>query len=134
MVTDFRTLHHADSIREAADLLLATSQQDFPVLAGEQVTGLLRRHALLRAMAAEGPEAYVAGAMEREFARLRPDMELSEAAPSLAGGSSCALVFDGDRLVGMLTGENLAEFLLLRQIRQAREAAGSQDPNVHTKS
>jgi Zn-dependent protease/CBS domain-containing protein len=120
MVTDFRTLSHGDTIREAAELLLATSQQDFPVLAGETVVGLLPRTALLRAMAGEGPESYVAGAMEREFVRLTPDMDLSEATPLLAQSGSCALVFEEGRLAGMLTAENLSEFLVLRQIRAAR--------------
>jgi Zn-dependent protease/predicted transcriptional regulator len=134
MVTDFRTLNHGDSIRDAAELLLATSQQDFPVLAGTQVTGLLSRNALLRAMAGEGPDSYVAGAMDRDFPKLDPGMELSEAAPRLAAGSSCALVFEGERLAGLLTGENLAEFIVLRQIRQSRVAASNRDTNVHLQS
>ena len=106
-----------DTIRDAASLLLATSQQDFPVLAGEQVAGLLLRTALMRAMASEGPDGYVAGAMERDFARLAAEQSLEEAAPLVKDG--CALVFDGDRLAGMLTAENLSEFMVLRQIRLA---------------
>lgn len=124
MITDFRTLSHGDTIRQAADLLLATSQQDFPVLAGERVMGLLPRTALLRAMASEGPEAYVAGAMEREFIRLSPDEDLTQASPKLSG-VSCALVFEEDRLVGLLTAENLSEFLVLQQIEAARRRAGN---------
>jgi Zn-dependent protease len=125
MITDFRTLKHGDTIRDAAELLLATSQQDFPVLTGSSVVGLLNRTSLLRAMAAEGPEAYVAGAMDREFVRVTPEMELSAAVPLLTGGnSSCALVFEEDALIGMLTAENLSEFLMLREIRQARRNAG----------
>lgn len=119
MITDFRTLAHGATIREAADLLLSTSQQDFPVVAGSSVVGLLSRTALMKAMAGEGPEAYVAGAMEREFPRLSPDADLGSAAAQLAAGS-CALVLEGDQLVGMLTAENLSEFLVLRQIRKSR--------------
>ena len=115
MITDYRTLNHGDTIRDAASLLLATSQQDFPVLAGEQVAGLLHRTALMRAMASDGPDGYVAGAMERDFARLAAEQSLEEAAPLVKDG--CALVFDGDRLAGMLTSENLSEFMVLRQIR-----------------
>ena len=32
MISDFRTLNHGDEIRDAANLLLSTSQQDFPVM------------------------------------------------------------------------------------------------------
>ncbi len=120
MITDYRTLNHGDTLREAAALLLATSQQDFPVLSGEQVTGLLSRSALLAAMAEEGPDAFVAGAMERNFARVTPGMDLSEAAPVMAAAGNCALVFHEERLAGMLTAENLSEFLILRKIRAER--------------
>ena len=67
MVTDFRTLSHGSTIRDAANLLLASSQQDFPVVHGDQVVGLLGRNALLRGMALEGPDSYIAAHMEREF-------------------------------------------------------------------
>jgi Zn-dependent protease/CBS domain-containing protein len=120
MITDLRTLHHGDTMRDAAQLLLSTSQQDFPVLTGERVTGLLTRAALLRSMASEGPDAYVAGAMDRNFISLSAEMDLTDAAPLLGPGGACALVMEEDRLLGMLTTENLSEFLILRQIGQAR--------------
>ena len=121
MITDFRTLNHGNTIREAAQMLLSTSQQDFPVVAGSTVSGLLSRTGLMRAMASEGPEAYVAGAMERDFERVTPETDLADAVPKMAGRGSCLLVFDGEQLVGLLTAENLSEFLVLREIRQARE-------------
>jgi len=135
MITDFRTLRHGDTIRDAAGLLLATSQQDFPVLAGESVVGLLNRTALLRAMAADGPDSFVAGAMERDFLRLEPDLQLAEAAPQMSALQTCALVFDGEKLAGLLTAENLSEFLMLRQIRKANEPpaeAGAGGPDARS--
>jgi Zn-dependent protease len=120
MITDFRTLPHGSTIREAGDLLLATSQQDFPVVHGDEVVGLLTRSALMRAMLREGPDSYVAGAMDRNFVRLPPDMDLAAALPQLSAAGTCALVMDGDRLLGMLTAENLYEFTLLRQVSLAQ--------------
>lgn len=127
MITEFRTLAHADTVREAGDLLLSTSQQDFPVMHGDQIVGLLTRGRLMRAMMSAGPGAYVAGAMDRDFPRLAPDQDLSEVAPVLATGGSCALVMEGDRLLGMMTSENLSEFLMLREIsqRHGRDGGGS---------
>lgn len=126
VITDFQTLSHGDSIRDAGNLLLATSQHDFPVMHGDQVMGLLSRDALLRAMLTGGPDSYVAGAMTREFMKVSPEQELSEVAPQLAAAGGCALVMHGDRLVGMLTSENLSEFILLRQagLARAKEQAG----------
>jgi Zn-dependent protease/CBS domain-containing protein len=118
MVTDFRTLHHGDTIRDAGNLLLATSQHDFPVMHGDDVIGLLSRSALVRTVLTEGANAYVSTAMERDFPRVSPETPLTEAmalAMSTPGG--CALVMDDqDRLHGMLTTENVSEFLLLRQV------------------
>ncbi|MEO8028219.1 MAG: site-2 protease family protein, partial [Bryobacteraceae bacterium] len=57
MVTQFSVLSHGHTIRDAANLLLSTSQQDFPVVHSDQVVGLLGRNLLLRSLATEGPDA-----------------------------------------------------------------------------
>jgi Zn-dependent protease len=116
MITDFRTLPHGSTMREAADLLLSTSQQDFPVMHGDQVIGLLDRTAFVRGVAMEGGEAFVSAAMNRDFVRLDPEMDLAQALPALADAGHCALVMEGDTLVGLLTPENISEFLLLRKL------------------
>jgi Zn-dependent protease/CBS domain-containing protein len=128
MVTEFRTLSHGHTIRDAANLLLSTTQQDFPVVHGEQVLGILSRNGLLRAMANSGPEAYVAGVMDRKYVQVSPDMDLAEALPMMAQAGSCALVMEDGRLVGLLTSENLTEFLLLRRVGLKTEALKQQEP------
>jgi len=71
-------------MREAADLLLATSQTGFSCDAREQVMGCWAGNLLLRGTGRERrPEAYVAGVMDREFPRVQPDMALSEAVSSV---------------------------------------------------
>jgi Zn-dependent protease len=114
MITDFRTISHGSTLRDAADLLLASSQQDFPVTSGDQVLGLLTRNDLLRGMASEGAEAYVAGSMKRNYVHVAPESELAEAVP-LLGENACVLVMEEDRLLGLLTRENVAEYLMLRR-------------------
>ena len=54
--------------------------------------------------------------MNREFLRLRPDSDLVEALPSIAAAGACGLVMDENQLLGLLTSENLTEFLVLRRI------------------
>ena len=115
MITEFHTLEHHSTIRDAANLLLSTSQQDFPVVHGTQVVGLLGRKPLIRAIASEGPDAYVAGAMDRDFLALEPNADLAEVLPLMAQAGRCALVMDGGHLAGLLTTDNLSEFLLLRR-------------------
>ena len=125
MITDFRALQHGDTIRDAGNMLLATSQHDFPVMHGDAVVGLLSRSALVKAMLTEGPEGYVAGAMDRNFARLSPEQPLQEVLPLVSAPGACALVLDPEgKLVGLLTSENVSEFLLLRQVSIAQARQG----------
>jgi len=124
MITEFRTLPHGATIRDAGDLLLATTQHDFPVMHGDRVIGLLGRSALVRAMMSEGPEAYVSAAMDRNPPRVSVNADLTAAFERLAAAGACALVMDeDDRLVGILTAENVSEFLLLRQASLAQARA-----------
>jgi Zn-dependent protease/predicted transcriptional regulator len=116
MLSEVHTLSQGATYREAADLLLATSQQDFPVVLGDEVYGLLSRDALLRGLASEGPDSYIASGMAREFLRVHPDDDLREMLQQMQEASRPALVFDGDTLVGMVTQENLMEFMVIRQI------------------
>jgi Zn-dependent protease len=116
MVTEFHTLSHGSTMKDAADLRLATTQQDFPVIHGGRVIGLLDRSALVRGVAVDGTESYVSNVMNRSFARLHPEMDLAEALARMGEAGPCALVMDGDRVIGLLTRENLAEFLLLRKL------------------
>ena len=116
MMTDFRTISHGSSIREAANLLLSSSQQDFPVVHGDQVIGLLGRNALLRGMAHEGQASYVAGFMQREFPSVPPDRDLAEVLPLMAHAGACVLVMQDGRLLGLLSSDNLSQFLLLRSV------------------
>lgn len=115
MMTEFHTLDHGNTIRDAANLLLSTAQQDFPVLHGGQVVGLLGRNLLLKALASEGPDAYVAGVMDRDFLSLEPNVDLAGILPLMAQAGRCALVMDRSNLLGLLTTDNLSEFLLLRR-------------------
>ncbi|MBW3622983.1 MAG: site-2 protease family protein [Armatimonadetes bacterium] len=121
MLNEIHTLPQGATYREAADLLLSTSQQDFPVTIGEEVYGLLSRDALLRGLAQEGPDAYIASGMNREFTRADPEDDLLDLLHQMQDGSGPALVFEGERLVGMVTSENLMEFLLIRQITRDQQ-------------
>jgi stage IV sporulation protein FB len=123
MVTKFQTLSHGNSLSDAADLLLATSQHDFPVVVGNQVIGVLDKTTLLHTMASQGPDSYVAGAMDRNFVTLDPNTDLADVIPMLGKIRSCALVMEGESLLGLLTRENLSEFLTLRRFGMRAQAS-----------
>lgn len=123
MITDVRTLTVGNTLKEAADVLLNTSQHDFPVVHGDEVQGLLTRNDLLRALSQEGPGAYVAGAMNREFASAGPNDDLGEVLPRLQADPGALVVLEtgAKRLLGIVTGENVQEFFAVRQIVAAQD-------------
>lgn len=125
MITEFHTLPHGSTLRDAAKLLIATTQQDFPVVHGDQVVGLLDRVSFVRGMAAEGPEAYVSAVMDRAFVRLDPNRDLSESMQDMAEAGACALVMEDGRLLGLLTRENISEFLMIRKLGITPEPAAT---------
>jgi len=119
MVRDFHTLPVGSTLREAADLLLASSQQDFPILNGDDVVGVLSRSALLQGMASQGPGTYVTSVMDRDFASAQPDDALDNLLTNRLGGPILVLrdgIPTDASLVGMITQENLLEFLTLTQL------------------
>lgn len=116
MLTEYQTLSHGATVGDADHLLQTTSQRDFPVVYGDQVLGLVNRRALRRALVRQGPEAYVAAVMHRQYPTLSPDLDLADVLPAMARVGSCALVMQGERLLGLLTSENLSQFLLQRRL------------------
>ena len=123
MMREFHTLNTGDSLRVASDRLLAGSQHDFPVVNGTEVVGILSRSALLQGWAQAGADAYVAEFMNRSFLTVSPDMALEEATLQIQGAATDpVLVMEAGRygepiLVGLLTQENLLEFLMLTQLQ-----------------
>ena len=123
MQTRYRTLAHGASLETAAQMLLAGSQTDFPVVAEDEVVGLLSRDDIARGLAQDGPDAYVAGHMRRDAKTAPPDAPLDAVVEMFAKDDpSPVLVFEDGRLVGMVTTENVGEFLLLQHARRARAA------------
>lgn len=124
MMREFHTLSVGSTLREAADSLIAGSQQDFPIVHGGEVVGLLTRATLLQGLANQGPDAYVAGIMLRHFARVHPDEPLEEILPLISETGSMLVMqaesSDVADLIGMVTQENLYEFLMLSQAQKGR--------------
>jgi CBS domain-containing protein len=115
MITDFRVLSPGDTLGHAAELVLAGSQADFPVLEEGRLVGILSRNLLLAGLSRQGGGGRVGEAMTRDFVSAAPD-DLLEATIGRQSGQEVDLlpVLDEGRLVGFLTRENVGEYLLLQ--------------------
>jgi Zn-dependent protease len=113
MVTRFETVAPQDSLRHAAELLLGGHQQDFPVIdSWGRVVGILSRAAILEGLARHEPGAPVLEVMDREFSCVSPGASMDEVLGRFQEtGGKPVLVMDDAVLVGMVTLENLAQFI-----------------------
>ena len=130
MLTNFRTLQPDDTLEEAVNHILSGWQQDFPVVFGNHVLGVLTRENLMRAIAQGGTGKPVRDAMQRDFEVVDSHDMLEPAVQVLqrCGCRSLPVQHEG-QLVGMLTLENVGELMMIRSaMRKAEHVAGAAKP------
>ena len=116
MLTDFRHLEAGEPLRRAVEYLMTGSQQDFPVLEGGVLRGVLTRAGLVAALERRGLDAAVGEAMG-------PALYSADAAEPLEGvvsrmrgrDGSVVPVLERGRLVGLVTVDNVGDLLLVRE-------------------
>ena len=126
MIRDFRTLPADAPLDEAVDALLATSQQDFPVLdRGGGVAGVLLRNDLIAALRRHDPATTVGDVMRRGVPTVTTGTCFDEAFRIMQESNVPALpVLDpAQRLVGLLTPENVTELLMIHSALPRRRLA-----------
>lgn len=115
MLTRFATLDETETLGRAVQLLLSGTQQDFPVTSGGEVVGLLTRRDLLSALHESGPAAPISSAIRRDVEPVEARAPLEEIFQRMQVEELPAVpVTQAGRLVGMITMENIAEFLMVR--------------------
>ncbi len=126
MATEIHLLAPADPVSRAVEFALGGFQRDFPVVDDGHVAGLLTHRDLLRALADRGAASAVGEAMHRHVAVATKDTLVTTAMPALTGadaaepGPSALVVTDGDRVVGMLTTDQLGELVLVGEALHAK--------------
>ena len=127
MLTNFRALRPDDTLAQAVEHILADWQQDFPVVFGNRVLGVLTREDVVRALAQGGTGKLVRDVMRRDFQALDSHDMLEQAVPVLrrCGCRSLPVEHNGE-LVGMLTLEKVGEFMTIRAAtRRGEQAVGA---------
>jgi Zn-dependent protease/CBS domain-containing protein len=114
MMIDFHSLAPEDSLQRASEEVIARAQRDFPVVEDGRLTGVLAESDLLHALE-KGGGGSVGEIMRRGIQPVDAREMLEAALPRLAEQQQCRtlpVVRDG-RLVGLLTTDTVADFLLL---------------------
>lgn len=115
MLTDFRTLKEGDPLSQAVELIMSGTQQDFPVFSGERVVGVLTRKGLVDALQRLGQAAPVSAAMECKYESIDSSDMLEDVSRKLQTQDCHTLPVEHDgQLVGLITMENIGEFLMIR--------------------
>jgi Zn-dependent protease/CBS domain-containing protein len=110
MITEFRVLAPEDPLSRSVELTLTSFQQDFPVMDGDRLVGILTHDHLLEGLAKHGQDAAVKVVMRRNVATADPDELLPIAFERMQITSDQALVVvDGGQVIGLLTPRHVRE-------------------------
>jgi Zn-dependent protease/CBS domain-containing protein len=113
MLTDFATLSPADTLVDALDKAVHSLQDDFPVVRGSDMVGVISRQRILDALRSEG-NGYVQAVMNKIFeVSVRHDSLGSAFRKLTARSSSIIPVVEDERLVGIVTLQNLMHSMSL---------------------
>lgn len=122
MLTEYSSLAPEDTLGHAAELLLAGSQHDFPVVSDGHALGVLARADLLSGLAQAGREARVAEFQRPQLGTIEADSPIVPAMNRLRENNEpCLQVVEDGRPVGLLTLENIGEYLMVRSALEAHD-------------
>jgi Zn-dependent protease/CBS domain-containing protein len=121
MLTDFATLSPADTLEDALEKAVHTLQDDFPVVRGSDMVGVISRQKILDALRSEG-NGYVQAVMNRIFEVAAKQESLASAFRKLSARNlSIIPVVDEQHLIGIVTLQNLMHSMaLLAESRKLR--------------
>lgn len=122
MIADVRVLKADDTLEQAADELLAGSQHDFPIVEDGRLLGVLRREDLVRGLKEGRSSDRVADNAARDEGAVDPSEMLDVALRRMEekGVASLPVLSQGG-LVGLLTVENVGEFMMIRSALRSVE-------------
>ena len=115
MLTKFEMLSPTDTLARVVNLILSTTQQDFPVVENGQVIGVLTRDDFINALSKDGQDTPVASVMRRDLPSVDSHDMVEMAVTRLQeSGSKTLPVMHAGQFVGLITSENITEFLMIR--------------------
>ena len=127
MLTDFATLSPSDTLADALVRCVHSLQEDFPVVRGPELVGIVSRQRIVDALRSDG-NGYIQSVMSRAFQVARPEDTLGTTIRRLTAGRGLALIpiTESGRVVGIVSVQNLMSSmsLLAEQRRLERQESG----------
>ncbi len=124
MLTEFSTLSPSDTLADALYKAIHSLQDEFPVVRGANLVGVVSKQSILAALRNDG-NGYVQSVMARNFQVAKPEDSLGLMIRRIAGGRMALVpvAVDG-RIVGIVTWQNLSNSmgLLAEHRRFERES------------
>ena len=122
MLTDFEVLSPTDPLSRPTELLLAGSQRDFPVVANATLVGILTRDDLIRALTTQNENMLVSYVMQKQFESIESNQMLEDLSLKMQTSRQNILpVVHNGALVGLVTMENIGEFMMIQNALKARK-------------
>jgi predicted transcriptional regulator len=108
MLTDFATLSPSDTLADALIRCVHSLQEDFPVVRGSQLVGIVNRQRIVETLRMDG-NGYIQGVMSRTFQVAKPEDTLGAIIRRITAGRGLTLipVAEGEKIVGMVSVQNL---------------------------
>jgi CBS domain-containing protein len=114
MLTDFATLSPSDTLNDALVRCVHSLQEDFPVVRGPQLVGIVSRQRIVDALRSDG-NGYVQSVMSRAFQIARPEDTLGTTIRRISAGRGLSLIpiTDSGKVVGIVSVQNLMSSMSL---------------------
>ncbi len=128
MLTDFDTLSPSDTLSDALYKAIHSLQDDFPVVRGPNLVGVVSRQGIVQALRHDG-NGYVQAIMSRAFQVAQPDDSLGVLIRRIGSGRlSLIPVAESGRVVGIVTWQNLSSSMgLLAEYRRLERGGEDRD-------
>jgi CBS domain-containing protein len=123
MLTDFALLSASDTLEDAIYKSVHSLQDDFPVVRGGLLVGVVSRQRILETLQIDG-NGYVQSVMSRGFQVAQPEDSLGATFRRISAGRGLSLVpvLDGEQIVGIVTLQNLMHSMgLLAESRRLQQ-------------
>jgi Zn-dependent protease/predicted transcriptional regulator len=108
MLTEFSTMSPSDTLSDALYKAIHSLQDEFPVVRGSNLVGVVSKQGILQALRSDG-NGYVQSIMSRAFQVAEPEDSLGLMIRRIAGGRmSLVPIAQAGRIVGIVTWQNLS--------------------------